>query len=231
MNNQNRITYSQLGTEFIYKVYGWMSAGLSITAAASYIFAHSALAPALFVNKGLLVGLSLIEIGLVIVLGAFAERLSYVAMSAAFIVYSFLTGITLSSIFLVYTSSSIIEVFLTCSAMFAGLAIWGYSTKRDLSTVGSVSMGALFGLILASFVNIFFRSSILSFGLSIMGILVFSALTMYDMQKIKQLSSQFLSEGEAANKIAILCGLTLYLDFINLFLSLLRIFGQQRNRD
>lgn len=229
MNYNTRPTVAQLGTEFIYKVYACMSAGLALTASAAYIFANSSLATLFFQSTPLMMMMLFAQLGLVFLLSTFLHRLSYFAASASFAIYSFITGISLSSIFLVYTYSSIASVFVACSVMFGALALYGYYTKADLSKLGSISIGALFGIIIASVINMFLRSSMLNFALSIASVIVFSVLTMYDMQKIKNLSAQFLAEGEESNKIAIICGLMLYLDFINLFLSLLRLFGQQRN--
>lgn len=231
MDYNTRNAISQLGSEFIYKVYAWMSGGLAITAFTSYVVANSVIMDLLYSNSFILYLLFLIQIGLIMALSFYITKLSYNGAALVYILYSMLTGITLSGIFAIYTTGSIVSTFFVSSGMFGGLALWGYYTKSDLSKLGSIAMGALFGLILASIVNIFIRSSAISFIASVAGVLIFSALIAYDMQKIKDLSRQFLAEGQEANKVAIICGLTLYLDFINLFLYLLRFFGEKKDNN
>lgn len=231
MDYNTRNTISQLGSEFIYKVYVWMSGGLAITAFTSYVAFNSVIMELLYSNSIILLLLFLFQIGLITSLSFYIKRLSYTGAALIYILYSILTGLTLSSIFAIYTATSIVSTFFVSSGMFGALALWGYYTKSDLSKLGSIAMGALFGLILASVVNIFIHSSTVSFLASIAGVLIFSALIAYDMQKIKDLSRQFLAEGQEANKVAIICGLTLYLDFINLFLYLLRFFGEKKDNN
>jgi FtsH-binding integral membrane protein len=145
-----------------------------------------------------------------------------------FLVYSALNGMTLSMIFLVYTSDSILNTFIVSSAMFGAMSAFGYITKRDLTSVGSFFMMGLFGIIIASVVNIFLDSSALNFAISIIGVFVFIGLTAYDTQKIKSLYASTAHSHELASNVSIIAALTLYLDFINLFLFILRLLGRRK---
>ena len=147
-----------------------------------------------------------------------------------FILYAVSMGITLSSIFLVYTTTSIGTTFLVASTMFGVMALYGYFTKADLSAIGSTGIIMLIGLIIGGIVNIFLRSSMFEMALSIMGVIVFSLLIAFDMQKIKQMSRSLLANQEVKTKIAILGALTLYLDFVNIFLYLLQLFGKKNEQ-
>lgn len=156
------------------------------------------------------------------------ERMSLAAAQLTFWVYAALVGLSLSSIFLVYTGTSISQVFFVTAAAFAGLSLYGYTTKRSLSAMGSFLIMGLFGIIIAMVVNIFLQSSALAFAVSVIGVLVFSGLTAYDTQRIKEM--YFAGDDVAtAGRKAIMGALALYLDFINLFLMLLQLFGQQRD--
>lgn len=217
--------------QFMYKVYGWMFAGLAITAATSYslfkfypeVLYKIICSPAMWV-------LIIAQLGLVIVLSAAINKLNYATAAGMFLVYSFLTGISLAPIFFVYTLGSIYTTFLVASGMFGGMALYGYFTETDLTTVGSIARMGLYGLILAGIVNYFIASSHMDFILSIGGVIIFTLLTAHDVQKIKGLSMYADREEGMEGKIAILGALTLYLDFINLFLYLLRLMGN-RKRD
>ena len=166
---------------------------------------------------------------LVIGLTAAINKLSLTTATLMFVLYSVLNGATMSFIFLAYTSSSITNVFFITAGTFAAMALFGYFTKTDLTSMGKILVMALIGIIIASVVNIFTKSTGLAMILNYLGVLVFVGLTAYDSQKIKQMLMQAPDAGESAQKVALLGALSLYLDFINLFLYLLRIFGSRRD--
>lgn len=218
-----------IATQFMYKIYAWMGFGLSLTAVTAYFVSHTSLAKIIMQNMGLLLVLFLIQLGLVIGLSFFIQKLSYATASFAFILYSIITGLTLSSLFLVYTNASLVTTFAICASMFIFLALYGYYTKKDLTSWGSILLMALFGLIIGMIVNLFLKSSSMQFILSAIGVILFSLLTAYDVQKLKNMSNQFLQEGHMFKKVSILGALTLYLDFINLFLMLLNFTGSRKD--
>ena len=212
------------------KVYLWMTLALVITGFTAYYVAHNeALLTALVTNQILFWGLAIGELALVIGLSAAINKLSLTVATMMFVLYSVINGATMSFIFLVYTSSSITNVFFITAGTFAVMALFGYFTKTDLSSMGKILMMALIGIIIATIVNIFTRSEGLAVVLNYLGVLVFVGLTAYDSQKIKEMLMQAPDAGEGAQKLALLGALSLYLDFINLFLYLLRIFGSRRN--
>ena len=202
------------------KVYTWMTLALVITGVAAYYVADSGFIFTLFNNSALLWGLIIAE--LVLVLGLSA------AINKMFLVYSVINGITLSSIFLVYEMSSIATVFFITAATFGGMALYGYSTKKDLSAIGKFLIMGLIGIIIATVVNLLFvKSGGFDLLLSYAGVLIFAGLTAYDSQKIKEMCMSAEYADATAQKMALLGALSLYLDFINLFLYLLRIFGRR----
>jgi hypothetical protein len=212
------------------KVYLWMTMALAITAVTAYYVATSeALMTAIVSNQLVFWGLAIGEIAMVIGLSAAIDKLSLTTATLMFVLYSVLNGATMSFIFLVYTASSITNVFLISAATFAVMALYGYFTKTDLSSLGKILLMALIGIIIASIVNVFTKSQGLAIILNYLGVLVFVGLTAYDSQKIKAMLAQAPDAGEGAQKIALLGALSLYLDFINLFLHLLRILGEKRN--
>ena len=212
------------------KVYVWMTLALLITGITAYYVAHNeTLLTAIVTNQILFWGLVIAELGLVIGLSAAISKLSLTVATLMFVVYSVINGATMSFIFLVYTYSSITNVFLITAGTFAAMALFGYFTKADLSSLGKILMMALVGIIIATIVNIFTKSTGLAMILNYLGVLVFIGLTAYDSQKIKMMLIQAPDAGEAAQKVALLGALSLYLDFINLFLYLLRIFGGKRD--
>ena len=211
------------------KVYVWMTLALVITGFTAFYVAHSeALLTAIVTNQILFWGLIIAELGLVIGLSAAINKLSLTVATLLFVLYSVINGATMSFIFLVYTASSITNVFFITAGTFAAMALFGYFTKADLSSLGKILMMALIGIIIATIVNIFTKSTGLAMILNYLGVLVFVGLTAYDSQKIKQMLMHAPDAGEAAQKVALLGALSLYLDFINLFLYLLRIFGGRR---
>ena len=212
------------------KVYLWMSLALAITGFTAYYVATSeAILTAIFTNQILFWGLIIAELGLVFGLSAAINRLSLTTATLMFVLYSVINGATMSFIFLAYTMSSITSVFFITAGTFAVMALFGYFTKTDLSSMGKILFMALIGIIIATIVNIFVKSSGLEIILNYLGVLVFVGLTAYDTQKIKKMLLMAPDAGEGAQKIALLGALSLYLDFINLFLYLLRIFGGKRD--
>ena len=212
------------------KVYLWMTMALVITGITAYYVAdNETLQTIIRDNQILFWGLLIAELGLVIGLSAAINKLSLTMATLMFVLYSVVNGATMSFIFYVYAKSSITNVFLITAGTFAAMALFGYFTKTDLSSMGKILMMALIGVIIASIVNIFTKSEGLSIILNYVGVLVFVGLTAYDTQKIKQMMLMAPDAGEGSQKIALLGALSLYLDFINLFLYLLRIFGSRRD--
>ncbi|MBQ1752329.1 MAG: Bax inhibitor-1/YccA family protein [Paludibacteraceae bacterium] len=210
-------------------VYGWMSLALAITGLTSYWVAGSqAILSAIFSSQITFWGLVIAELVIVLVLTSKINTLSFSTAGIMFAVYSILNGVLLSSIFVVYTMESIATTFFISAGMFATMAIIGSVTKKDLSGIGRFAIMAVIGLIIASVVNMFLHSSRLEFIVSIIGVIVFAALTAYDAQKIKAMLQEYGTEvNETSQKIALLGSLSLYLDFINMFLYLLRLFGRR----
>lgn len=210
------------------KVYVWMTLALVITGFTAYGVANSpGILQAIYSNSILMWGLIIAEFALVIGVSAAINRLSLTTATIMFILYSVINGALLSSIFVIYTASSIATVFFITAGTFGAMALIGYTTKTDLSSMGKILFMALIGLVIATLVNLFIKSSGFTLILSYVGVLIFVGLTAYDSQKIKQMLLQAPDAGEGAQKIALLGALTLYLDFINLFLYLLRIFGKR----
>jgi len=215
---------------FIRRVYNWMALGLGATAlVALYTAGNPTLLSMIFGNTLVFFGLIIAELGLVIWLSAGINRLQFSTASAMFFVYSALNGLTLSVIFLAYTQASIASTFFVTAGTFGVTSLYGYTTKRDLSSWGGFFFMGLIGIILASVVNIFLKSPMVYWVVTYAGILVFVGLTAYDTQKLKDMAVQGFADEQAEGKSAVLGALALYLDFINLFLMLLRIFGQRRD--
>ncbi len=207
-------------------VYGWMFGGLLLTAVASlWVVMSPAMQQIILVNRIVPWGLMLAELGLVFYISAGLKRMSPAAAAAAFLVFSLLNGLSLSAIFFVYTATSIVQAFATAALMFGAMSVYGMVTKRDLTSWGSFFFMGLIGIVICSIVNIFLRSSGLSFVIGIVGVFVFIGLTAWDTQKIKAYATV---TGPMRDNIAVYGALSLYLDFINLFLMLLRIFGDRR---
>jgi uncharacterized protein len=214
------------------RVYGWMTAGLCLTGLVAWdVSGNPQLVQTIFGNPPLLWGLIIAQIGAVLVLSWAINRISGAIATLIYFLYAGLTGLTLSSIFLIYTNSSIAEVFAVTAFGFAGLSGFGFVTKRDLGPVGSFCMMGLFGLIgfgLLSMILPRLMTAGASFVFSVVGIIVFAGLTAYDTQKIKRMNAPGDEGTDAGRKQAIIGALMLYLDFINLFLSLLRLMGRRR---
>jgi uncharacterized protein len=215
---------------FMRGIYGWMSTGMLLTAAAAWFTANSPFGVSLLQSPGLVIGLVLVQFGLVIGLSAAINKLSGSAATLMFLGYSALTGVTLSSIFFVYSMASIFQAFVVTAGMFGAMSIYGMVTKRDLTSMGSFMFMGLIGIVLASVVNMFVKSSAMSYAISVIGVFVFVGLTAYDTQKLKYMGETMpLGDGTAVRRGTILGALTLYLDFLNLFLMLLRLFGSSRD--
>lgn len=210
------------------KVYVWMTLALVITGFTAYAVATSpGLLMAIVGNRFVLLGLIVAELALVVGISGAINRLSLAVATLMFVLYSVINGATLSVVFLAFTMSSITSVFFITAGTFATMALVGYTTKKDLTSMGRMLFMALIGLVIATVVNMFMRSSGLDMILNYVGVLVFVGLTAYDTQKIKEQLMMADNMGESAQKVALVGALTLYLDFINLFLYLLRILGKR----
>lgn len=229
--NEKEQTLSVAFPALLRKVYVWMTLALVITGITAYGVASSpGILTAIITNRALFWGLIIAEFALVFIVTGMINRLSLATATLLFIAYSVLNGVTLSIVFVAYTMTSIASVFFITAGTFAAMAVVGYVTKTDLSSLGRILMMALIGLIIATVVNVFFlKSGGFSLVCSYVGVLIFTGLTAYDSQKIKMMLAQADDISEEAQKLALLGSLTLYLDFINLFLYLLRIFGSSRD--
>lgn len=218
---------------FLTRVFGWMSLALAVTAATSFgVAATPALVQLIVGNPWAFWGLLILELVTVVYLTRNLGRMSLATAQGAFLGYAVVNGLTLSLIFLVYTAGSLASTFVVTAGMFGATAAYGYFTKADLSRWGSVLLMGLFGLILAGVVNLFWANSALYWLTTVLGILIFTGLTAYDLQRLKRLR-ETAAEGtgdveEAEGKLALLGALLLYLDFINMFLYLLRLLGRRK---
>ena len=232
-NYQNEISAQRtldrsVASTLMRSVYYWMAGALAITGLTAMLVANNpALLNFLFSSPTLVWGLLIGEIVLVLILSAAINRLSFSTATLLFILYSVINGVTLSSIFVVYTQGSIASTFFITAGMFGGLALYGSVTKKDLSGMERFLFITLIGLIIASIVYIFMHSEMLYWITTFVGVLVFAGLTAWDAQKIQQMALMADDVNESTQKMALLGALTLYLDFINLFLYLLRIFGKR----
>jgi len=215
-------------TTFLRSVYGWMCAGLAITAVVAYVIASTpALIGALVSSRLLFLGLFLAQLGVVVYLSARVDRIAPGTATLLFVAYSALTGITFSVILIAYTGSSIATTFMVTAGMFGALALYGTTTARSLAGIGQFAFMGLIGLVLASVVGMFWRNTALEFLISVVGVIVFTGLTAWDAQRLRQMATA-LPEGQLGSH-AILGALSLYLNFINLFLFLLRFMGGRRD--
>jgi FtsH-binding integral membrane protein len=232
--NLRRMNYASQGvlaptreraSDALWVTYRWMTLGLATTGLVALTIAHSPSALELLLGNRLLFYVLLFgQLGLVVALSSLAMRVSTGAAAAMFFAYAALTGVTFSTLFLVYTATSIAGTFFVTAGAFAGLSFFGTVTRRDLSPIGRFGFFAVIGLILASVVNIFLHSTGLQWLITFAGVLIFAGLTAYDTQRLKQM----FASGEVHANLPLVGALTLYLDFINMFLFLLRIFGDRR---
>ena len=222
---------------YMLRVYNYMLMGLALTGATSWAVLNVPPLRALFfqVNAAGMLAPSMLgwialfaPLGLVLFLSFRIHALSFATAQMVFWIYAALMGIGLAPIFLIYTASSVAQVFFVTAATFGAMSLWGYTTKRDLTSMGSFLFMGLIGIVIASLANLFFQSGTMSLVISIIGVIVFTGLTAYDTQKIKNSYDVVSHDGQLAGKGAIMGALTLYLDFINLFLMLLRLMGDRR---
>ena len=217
--------------QFIRSVYNWMAAGLALTGiVALYVASSETLIQMIFSNQLLFFGLIIGELALVFYLSARIQKIQASTATGLFLLYSALNGLTLSFVFLIYTASSVASVFFICAATFGACSVYGMITQRDLTSMGGFMTMGLIGIVIASVVNMFIQSSGMSMIISYVGVIVFVGLTAYDTQKLKMmaLSQPAGLDAGVVRKGTILGALTLYLDFINLFLMLLRILGDRK---
>jgi FtsH-binding integral membrane protein len=232
MDSQILISPEQLELEqkkFISKVYGWMAGALAITGlVAWYVSGSFSIMSFIFANQWVFIGLMIVKLLMVGSLVGWVNKMSVTTASAIFVLYSVLTGIVFSALFLIYTAGSLASTFLITGGMFAIMSAYGWFTGNDLTKFGSLLFMLLIGLIIASVVNIFMNSTMLYWITTYVGVFVFTGLIAYDTQKIKNMGGQVTEGTDEFRKGAIVGALSLYLDFINLFLMLLRIFGSKR---
>ena len=241
MNNRG-IFASQLGSRevtvaksFMTQVFGWMTLAMVVTACTAWWFSSSEALIGSLINfqTGGMTGLgwivTLAPIGFVLLMSLGFQRLSPLALTLLFITFSLLMGMSLSFILLIYTKASVFKTFLVTAAMFGIMAVTGYTTKTDLTKFGSIMMMGLIGIMIAMLVNFFMHSSTMEYIISVLGVLIFTGLTAYDVQRLKRIGAGVGDFGDAnARKLSILGALTLYLDFINLFLFLIRFLGDRK---
>src|SRR6266851_8621605 len=223
-----RSTVADQASAFLSAVYGWMCAGLAITAVTAwYVAASPTIVRAIAANRALFWGLAIAQLGIVFVLSARVQQLAASTASLLFVAYSGLTGVTISFVLLAYTGESVATTFFITAGMFGGMAVYGTTTRRSLAGFGQFLFMGLIGVVLASIVGMFWQSSGLQFVISFIGVIVFTGLAAYDAQRLKAMALAF-PEGQTGS-YAIVGALALYLDFINLFLFLLRFIGNRRD--
>ena len=230
---QNQRYSNSISSGFMQKVYGWMGAGLACTAAISYYLSPE-INPALFQSivsyPYAMLGLFLAQLAVIVFMTWKAESLSYPVMGLLFMTFCALQGVAFAPILYVYTGSSVAYVFITACVMFAIMAIYGWATNADLSSMGNLLFMAMIGMLVAGIFNIFLHSSMLQMVISAVGVGVFSMLIAYDVQNLKKYSQFGVNSPEQIGKFALLGAVSLYLNLINLFFSLLQLFGEKRNK-
>lgn len=225
---------SEATTASVYKnMFGWMACGLGLTSLTAFVImdrlAKSDVFAEFFLSRGMMWFLIIASFGMVIGLTAMIHRLSFATATLLFALYSVVMGAWITPVLLMYTGASVFQVFLITAGTFAGMAVYGHFTKSDLSKVGKICIMALWGVIIASLVNFFMHSSAMSYIISYVSVALFCGLTMYDVQKFKAIIESYGSTADDnIRKIALLGALSLYMDFLNLFLSLLRIMGNRK---
>lgn len=216
---------------FLRSVYNWMALGLGLTAAISFLLTYTTFQALLFTQQGIMIGIGSIiaELVIVVYLSARIHKLSASTATTLFLVYSALNGISLSFVLIMYEVGSVAQAFLSATGMFAGMSIYGLYTKRDLTSVGNFCVMALIGLIIAMVVNMFIGSSMMNMLISVVGVFLFLGLTAYDTQLLKEMGeSTPRNNPVAVHRATIMGALRLYLDFINLFIMMLRLMGDRR---
>jgi FtsH-binding integral membrane protein len=230
-NTIARPTTDVLVNNFVRSVYNWMAVGLALTGCVAFYVSNDLNILRVVASPMIQIVLFIAIIGLAVSIGGMMNRISAGTATGLFVLYSGLMGVLLAPIFIVYTQASITSTFFICAGTFVACSIYGWTTKRDLTSLGGFMMMGLIGIIIASLVNMFIQSSAMHYIIGYIGVIVFVGLTAYDTQKLKNmaLTQPAGLDGSVARKGAILGALSLYLDFINLFLMLLRIFGQGRD--
>ena len=228
MNRYESLATTDAVVSFMTKVYAWMGFALLLTALTAHLVASSeSVISFIFGNRIIFYGLLIGQLALVIAISAAINKISSQMASLLFVIYSLLTGVTFSFIFMIYAQESIATTFFVTAGVFVLMSIYGTVTKQDLTKLGNILFMALLGLILATVVNFFWANSTLYWITTYVGVLIFVGLVAYDTQMLRKLGAQ-VEEGESAAKFSIIGALRLYLDFINMFLFLLRIFGRRR---
>ncbi len=237
-NNFNYIQSQEetaaISKTFMSSVFSWMFAALAITSVVAFYFGNSIDLITLLVDPtlGKMTGLGYLvmfsPLAFILVMSFGFNKLSYPVLLFIFLLFAAVMGMSLSFIFLAYTSSSIFGTFVAASGMFGVMALVGYTTKTDLTKFGSIMMMGLVGIVIASIINMFMQSSQMDYIISFIGVLVFTGLTAYDVQKLKNIGAGIQFGTAAASKLVIMGALNLYMDFINLFLMLLRLFGDRK---
>lgn len=237
INISQKATYNISFRSYMLSIYNYMGTALVITGIMAIIASNSqAFLSAMYVMEGTAIKsmkplawlVMLAPLGLAIALGLGLQRMSFAAAQASFWGFAVVMGLSLSSIFLTYTETSIARVFFITAATFGFMSLYGYTTKRNLSGVGSFLIMGVIGLVIASLVNIFLQSSALQFAVSVIGVLVFTGLTAYDTQKLKHIYYEMIDHKDRMAKTIIIGALTLYLDFINIFMSLMHLLGDRK---
>lgn len=231
MFEEQGYVYGYAQSNFMAKVYGWMCIALAVTAGTAwYVALTSTFFYRVKEQPFLLLLIFIVQLGLVVVLSAMLHKMNYITAIILFMVYAVSLGITMSLLLREFTLPSIASTFVVTSGMFGGMALYGYFTRADLTQVRNISVMVLWGLILSMLVNLFLQSFWFDYIISMVGVVIFSLLTAADTQKLKALGQRLLDDNQTRNKAALLGALMLYLDFINLFLFLLRFTGSQRNQ-
>lgn len=226
---RNAAAYDAGLRSYMLSVYNYMASGVLLTGVVAMLFAQSGLAYTILAGPGLLKYVIMFApLGFVMVLSFGINRLATTTAKALFWAYAGVMGLSMASIFLVYTGTSIAQTFFATAAAFAGLSLVGYTTKKDLSAFGTFLIMGVFGLIVASLINIFLKSPIMDLAISGIGVLLFAGLTAYDTQKIKNLYG-YVAGSDMMGKMVVMGALTLYLDFVNMFMFLLRFMGNNRD--
>ncbi|MBU6140152.1 MAG: Bax inhibitor-1/YccA family protein [Proteobacteria bacterium] len=222
------LTYDASMRAYMVKVYNFMAMALGISGVTAFLVSSSPALMQLFFGTPLAWVIMLAPLGFVIFLSAKIAKISAAQAQTYLWIYATLMGLSLSTIFVVYTGTSVARIFFISASVFGAMSFYGYTTKKDLTGMGSFLMMGLIGLIIASLVNIFLKSSAMQFALSVIGVFLFIGLTAYDTQRIKQTYYQFAGNSEMVGKAAVMGALNLYMDFINLFIMLLQLFGDRK---
>lgn len=235
MENEYRLSEQQVRAfnvsfaKLMRDVYAWMAGGLVVTALTALVVANSpALLSAIFSSSFAIWAIIIAEFALVWILASRIDRMSFLTAGLMFVAYSILTGLTFSTIFLLYSMDVIVQTFCITAGVFGSMSIVGMTVKKDLSSLGRILLMALIGLVVATIVNLFMHNTGLAMIINYAGVLIFVGLTAYDTQKIKQMALAYNGDDEMRGKLAVWGSLTLYLDFINLFLYILKIFGSKK---